>query len=625
MRKGGALIGLIDVDGHNYPNLCLMKLSAYHKSIGDQVEWYTADGDKQYDIVYMSKVFGDAYSPDIPEPTNADRVIKGGTGYAIKLEDGKEVYHKELDPPLPSEVENIYPDYSLYPEYTGYGKPLKKQTAYGFLTRGCPRGCAFCHVAAKEGRCARKVADLSQFWSGQGTICLSDPNILACPESVDLLTQLRDSGARIEFNQGLDARLITPQKAELLASMNLKVPHFAMDTMSSLEPVKKGVRLYVDACKRLKGKWNWRNAKVFCLTNFDTTHEQDMRRIAAIQECECQPYVMIYNKPSAPPITRRLQRWTNSTMLYAKTQDFMEYQRMNYKTVLEGSGEKKMRLIVYDCEVFCEDWLVIFKDIETGQYTVIHNDTEEMKQCISEDCIYVGFNSKHYDQFIIKAICCGFTPQEVKQVNDFIIGGGQGWECPMLRDQYFRFNNVDIKDDMQMGLSLKAIEGHLGMSVEETSVSFDIDRPLTEEELKETVFYCKHDVDTTEKLVELRRDYLKSKINIGRLAGIDEVKAMGMTNAKLTAALLQGSKKPHDDERQYQYPPNLKRELIPPEVFEFFDRMKDPELSDKEIFSSKIEIKIGDCPVTIGYGGIHGAIPNYLWKEECDPCVSENE
>ena len=623
--RGRVLIGLIDVDGHNYPNLCLMKLSAYHKSIGDQVEWYTADGDKQYDIVYMSKVFGDAYSPDIPEPTNADRVIKGGTGYAIKLEDGKEVYHKELDPPLPSEVENIYPDYSLYPEYTGYGKPLKKQTAYGFLTRGCPRGCAFCHVAAKEGRCARKVADLSQFWSGQGTICLSDPNILACPESVDLLTQLRDSGARIEFNQGLDARLITPQKAELLASMNLKVPHFAMDTMSSLEPVKKGVRLYVDACKRLKGKWNWRNAKVFCLTNFDTTHEQDMQRIAAIQECECQPYVMIYNKPSAPPITRRLQRWTNSTMLYAKTQDFMEYQRMNYKTVLEGSGEKKMRLIVYDCEVFCEDWLVIFKDIETGQYTVIHNDTEEMKQCISEDCIYVGFNSKHYDQFIIKAICCGFTPQEVKQVNDFIIGGGQGWECPMLRDQYFRFNNVDIKDDMQMGLSLKAIEGHLGMSVEETSVSFDIDRPLTEEELKETVFYCKHDVDTTEKLVELRRDYLKSKINIGRLAGIDEVKAMGMTNAKLTAALLQGSKKPHDDERQYQYPPNLKRDLIPPEVFEFFDRMKNPELSDKEIFSSKIEIMIGDCPVTIGYGGIHGAIPNYLWKEECDPCVSENE
>lgn len=275
-----------------------------------------------------------------------------------------------------------------------------------------------------------------------------------------------------------------------------------------------------------------------------------------------------------------------------------------------------MRLVTFDCEVFAYDWLVVFKDKESGRYTVVHNNNEELKQCINDDTIYFSFNGKHYDQFIIKAIAAGFTPEEVKAVNDYIVGGGQGWECPMLRDFYFRFNSVDIKDDTQMGLSLKAIEGHLGLSVEETSVPFDIDRPLTENELRETVFYCKHDVDTTEKLIELRKNYLKSKIDIGKLAGIDEVKAMGMTNAKLTAALLQSSKKPHDDERQYQYPPNLKRELIPQEVFDFFDRMKNPELSDKEVFSSKIEISIGECPVTIGYGGIHGAIPNYLWRED---------
>lgn len=284
-----------------------------------------------------------------------------------------------------------------------------------------------------------------------------------------------------------------------------------------------------------------------------------------------------------------------------------------------------MRLIVYDVEVFCEDWLVIFKDIETGKYTCVHNDNEELKECISEDCIYIGFNSKHYDQFIIKSICCGFTPQEVKQVNDFIIGGGQGWECPMLRDFFFRFNNVDIKDDMQMGLSLKAIEGHLGLSVEESTVPFDIDRPLTEEELKETAKYCIHDVDTTEKLVELRKDYLKNKIHIGKLAGMDEVKAMGMTNAKLTAALLKAEQKPHDDERKYVYPPNLKREYIPQEVFDFFDRMYDPEISDKELFSDKQTFSIGDCPGVVGYGGIHAAIPNYFFVESEDRVIRNKD
>ena len=273
-----------------------------------------------------------------------------------------------------------------------------------------------------------------------------------------------------------------------------------------------------------------------------------------------------------------------------------------------------MRLIIYDCEVFAYDWLVTLKNKDTGHKTHVWNDNEALKACINEEDIFVGFNSKHYDQFIVKAICCGFTPQDVKKVNDYIIGGGQGWECPLLKDQFFKFNNVDVMDDMQMGLSLKAIEGHLKMSVRESTVSFDIKRPLTEEERREVEFYCDHDVDTTDEILELRKNYLKNKIDIGKLAGIDEVKAMSMTNAKLTAALLQATKKPHDDERQYQYPSNLKRELIPQEVFDFFDRMKKLELSDKEVFSSKIEISIGECPVTIGYGGIHGAIPNYMWR-----------
>ena len=168
---------------------------------------------------------------------------------------------------------------------------------------------------------------------------------------------------------------------------------------------------------------------------------------------------------------------------------------------------------------------------------------------------------------------------------------------------------------MQMGLSLKAIEGHLGMDICETEVDFTLERSLTPEELEDTIKYCKHDVDATERIIDLRKNYLQNKINIGKLAGLDEVKAMSMTNAKLTAALLKARLTEHDDERCYQYPENLRREYIPKEVFDFFDRMKDDSLSDKDVFTGKLNITIGECPVTIGYGGIHGAIPNFIWKE----------
>lgn len=153
------------------------------------------------------------------------------------------------------------------------------------------------------------------------------------------------------------------------------------------------------------------------------------------------------------------------------------------------------------------------------------------------------------------------------------------------------------------------------MSIKESSVPFDLNRPLTAEEREETEFYCKHDVDTTEKLVDIRKDYLKNKINLGKLAGLEEVKALSMTNAKLTAAMLQAQLQPHHDERDYVYPSNLKREYIPQEVFEFFDRLKDKSIPDEEVFKGKLNLMIGDCPVTLGYGGIHGAVPNYFWEE----------
>lgn len=202
-RKGGGnrtsqvmRIGLIDVDGHNFPNLALMRISAYYKARGDTVEWWWSDF-IHYDIVYMSKIFSDVYSLDVPEPLNADKVIKGGTGYAIRTVDGKEIFDKSKDIDLPAEIEKSFPDYSIYPEF---------QFAVSMTSRGCPRGCSFCHVAAKEGRCAVKVADVSDFWCGQDEIKVLDPNITACREKRDLMQQYIDTHAKIDFTQGLDIR-----------------------------------------------------------------------------------------------------------------------------------------------------------------------------------------------------------------------------------------------------------------------------------------------------------------------------------------------------------------------------------------------------------------------------------
>ena len=128
------MIGLIDVDGHHFPNLALMRISVWHKSKGDTVEWWWSDL-IHYDIVYMSKIFSDAYSRDVPEPMNAGKVIKGGTGYAIRLEDGKEVFDKDKHQNLDPEIEKMFPDYSIYPQF---------DFAVSMTSRGCPRGCAFC-------------------------------------------------------------------------------------------------------------------------------------------------------------------------------------------------------------------------------------------------------------------------------------------------------------------------------------------------------------------------------------------------------------------------------------------------------------------------------------------------
>ena len=304
-------IGLIDVDGHGFPNIPLMKISAWHKERGDSVEWYSPLASGHCDRVYMSKVF--SFTKDYEYEPDADEVIKGGSGYCISLVDGKEIFDKEKDKELPPEIEHIYPDYSIYPELT-------KDTAYGFLTRGCPRGCDFCHVAAKEGKRSCHVADLSEFWRGQKNIVLCDPNILACKDKKRLLEQLAESKATVDFNQGLDIRMMTDEDIEIIKCIKLKRVHVAFDRWQDKDIIEPRLRMLHEAMPSLRNH----RISVYILVNFDTTLEQDFYRINLCRELGMQPYPMIYDKEHAKPIYRKIQRWC-SPMVFWKCNDFNDY------------------------------------------------------------------------------------------------------------------------------------------------------------------------------------------------------------------------------------------------------------------------------------------------------------
>lgn len=309
-------IGLIDVDGHNFPNLPLMKLSAWHKQQGDDVEWYEPLLSGHMDKVYMSKVF--SFTKDYEYFIDADKIEKGGSGYCITLAGEKEKFDKKKNIKLPHEIETIYPDYSIY-----YNKiPEVKETAYGFLTRGCPCDCKFCHVADKEGKCAVKVTDLNSFWKGQKNIVLLDPNITACKDWKELFKQLIDCKAWVDFSQGLRIHSITEEKAEMIRRIKVKNIHFAWDNYEEKEIVIPKLKQF----KQLT-KWDYRKLGVYVLCNFNTTLEQDLERIYTLRELGYSPYVMLYNKNSIPKghKLRKMQRWVNNRIIFSNCKKFEDY------------------------------------------------------------------------------------------------------------------------------------------------------------------------------------------------------------------------------------------------------------------------------------------------------------
>ncbi|WP_018211164.1 hypothetical protein [Desulfitobacterium hafniense] len=276
-------VGLIDVDS-KIPNLALMKIAAYHKSLGDQISFYSPLFDKP-DLVYASKVF--KFSDDyLYYPSHCD-VIKGGSGYG-------------LDNVLPKEIENICPDYDLYNE----------PYAMGFCTRGCIRSCGFCIVPKKEGR-IRATSDIYEFLNGREYFMLMDSNLTAEPDHFErICKQLIKHRVNTYFSQGLDIRLMDADKADLLNRVRPwdgKRIHFAWDFMADEQAVKEGIQLVTKYIKPHK-------IMFYVLIGWDTTEDEDLYRVELLRSYKIMPFVMPYDKFDY--YQRSFARWVNHKAIF---------------------------------------------------------------------------------------------------------------------------------------------------------------------------------------------------------------------------------------------------------------------------------------------------------------------
>ena len=255
-------IGLVDVDGHNFPNIALMKLSAWHKRRGDTVE-FTDPAARRYDKVYMSKVF--TFSRDCTDRYDCE-VVRAGTGY------------RDYATILPEEIEHICPDYSLY----------GVKEAYGFLTRGCVNRCSWCVVPHKEGE-VRAHADIEEFLDGHKHAVLLDNNVLASEWGLMQIEKIVRMDIRVDFNQGLDARRIarTPEIAALLARVKwIRFLRMAYDSRAMQDDVHKAIELL------RKHGVPARRLFFYVLIRDDT--EDALGRIRELKALGCQPFAQPY-------------------------------------------------------------------------------------------------------------------------------------------------------------------------------------------------------------------------------------------------------------------------------------------------------------------------------------------
>ena len=288
-----------------------------------------------------------------------------------------------------------------------------------------------------------------------------------------------------------------------------------------------------------------------------------------------------------------------------------------------------MIVYIYDIEVYKDDWFVGFKRPDVGANSIIiHNDVHRLRAFLNQpDIILGGFNNKHYDDYIVKTMINGGTNYHVKKHNDHIIQGGEPWGYNPFDYNDLMYRRLpcptfDLRDDIaDKGISLKAIEGNLKRNIVECKIPFDLDRPLTDDEITEVVYYLNEDLDGTIALYhERKEDYLDAKAMVGEMYGVPAEEALGLTNAKLSARVLDAKLVKRNDERDYIIPDNIDVDLIPKIVLDFFMQIRDKSIPDTKLFGAGkgkkgMTLKLwfrtsyGSCPVTYAWGGVHGAKP----------------
>lgn len=264
----------------------------------------------------------------------------------------------------------------------------------------------------------------------------------------------------------------------------------------------------------------------------------------------------------------------------------------------------------YDFEVFKNNWLVVIINPETREETIIVDDAHKLRDYYEKhkNEIWVGYNSKNYDQYILKGL---LLDMDVKKINDWIIKNNQpGWSYSSLFRE-IQLYNYDVMVDRNY--SLKQLEAFMGDNIKETSVPFDLDRPLTEEEIQETIKYCQHDVLETLKIFMLKSEDFISHMNLIKAFNLN-INCINKTKAQMISLILGASKKTYDDEFDIKFPNTLRIEKYT-EVLDWYKSSENRKYNviagDTKSAKNQLKIDIANVPHVFGWGGVHGAIPKY--------------